>query len=257
MNLINRLRGFLDLQKPTALGWDEWEDWHEQTRKMRPLAYFLMETMPEKCNDLIKTIKKPYDNTRNWMRYRLFDRYHLINTGLKPDYYEIDTRMLHGMFSLLVDFVEVQSAWVHVIFDEKSKYNDRPWWSKGWTRFKSFRDVESGIAHLKWEMTLDSENLPVSERNPGQAHMAREVWELYHWWTKIRPLRPDPGDVSGWNEYCRSKTMKELFSNNRSPEENKVSLDIINLDHDIERSYDEEDERMLIRLVKIRKNLWT
>lgn len=42
----------------------------------------------------------------NWFRYRTTRRYFLVNTGLEPNYYDVDTRMLHACFSLLVDFVE-------------------------------------------------------------------------------------------------------------------------------------------------------
>lgn len=258
MNTIDRIKGFFDLNKPGALGWAEWEDWHDRTKAKRPLVYFVMETIPDLWRNVTGNVCRPFNNVRNWLRYRVFDRYHLINTGLRPDYYEIEERMLHGMFSLLVDFVEVESAWMHVVFDKEEQEKRKiPWWNIGKFRFKSFRDVGAGLAHLRWEMSLDSDKLPISEQNPGQAEMAREVWELYHWWKHIRPTRPDPDDLSGWKEYCRSKSMRELFSNDRTPEEQKASLDIINASADIERSYDEEDDRMLIRLIKIRKKLWT
>lgn len=258
MRAIEKIKQAFDLQKPHALGWAEWEDWHANTKAKRPFAYFVMETLPDFWNDVSKTVCRPFNNVRHWLRYRLFDRYHVINTGLKPDYHEIEERMLHGMFALLVDFVEVESAWMHVVFDkEESKKHHVPWWSIGRFRFKSFRNVEAGLAHLKWEMTLDSDTLPVHDRNPGQAAMAREVWELYHWWKHIRPTRPDPDDISGWSDHCRTKSIRELFRNDRTPEEEKASMDMIMTSRDIESSYDDEDERMLVRLIKIRKSLWT
>lgn len=258
MKAIEKIKKFFDLEKPVALGWGEWEDWHEKTKSDRPFAYFVMETIPDKWDDVYRAVTRPFNNARDWIRYRSSDRYHIINTGLRPGYHELDERMLHGMFSLLVDFVEVESAWMHVVFDknQKKKYCP-PWWSFRRFRFNSFRSVEAGLAHLKWEMTLDSERLPISDRNPGQAEMAREVWELYHWWKHIRPTRPDPDDISGWSSYCRSKTTRELFGDNRDPDEEKASMDMIMTSRDIERAYDDEDDRMLMRLIKIRKSLWT
>lgn len=255
--MISSIKQKLDLKKPHAMGWGEWEDWHEETKRARPFAYFIMETIPDKIDDLKKMITRPYNNARAWLRYRIFDRYHVISTGLAPDYYDADTRMLHGMFNLLVDYVEVELAWVHVVFsDEKRKKRTHPWWSLGWTRFKSFRDPQAGLDHLRWEMTLDSPALSPSERNPYQAAKAREVWELYHWWKFIRPTRPDPHDESGWSDYCAGKNLRDLFSD-RDDEDQARSMEMINRTNEIEKAYDQEDEDMLVRLVKIRKSLWT
>jgi hypothetical protein len=254
--MLNRLKARLDLKKPSVMGWGEWEDWHDEMKATRPVAYFIMETVPDKWEDLVKFLGRPWNATRAWIRYRILDRHHMIDTKLIPGYQEIEERMLHGMFSLLVDFVEIESAWVHVVFNEVED-KKLPWWSRGLTRFKSFRNPEAGLAHLRWEMTLDNENLSVDERNPGQAAMAREVWELYHWWKFIRPQRPDPHDVAGWSEYCRNTSMRDMFSNDRDPEDQRRSMEIIGRANEIENSYDNEDEVMLIRLVKIRKSLWT
>jgi hypothetical protein len=47
-------------------------------------------------------------NVRSWLRYRLLKRhrYHLVDTGLTPGYYDQDNRMLHACFALLVDYVD-------------------------------------------------------------------------------------------------------------------------------------------------------
>jgi hypothetical protein len=256
--MLGRIRKKLDLDKPVALGWGEWEDWHKQTKAARPMAYFIMETIPDKVDDVVRFFTKPINDLRYAIRVRLFDRYHVIRTGLKPGYQDADSRMLHGMFNLLVDFVEVELAWMHVVFDEDERRNRKhPWWSLGWTRFKAFRDPRAGLDHLRWEMTLGRESLPMHERNPGQAARAREIWEIYHWWKFIRPRRPDPNDISGWSDYCESKSMREMFGNDQTPEDLKISAEIIARSNEIEQAYDTEDEEMLIRLVKLRKSLWT
>jgi len=257
--LIKKIRARLDLNEPRALGWDEWKEWHEKTKTSRPFAYFIMETVPNKAEDLVRFFTKPINDLRYAIRVRLFDRYHVINTGLKPGYADADTRMLHGMFNLLVDFVEVELAWMHVVFDEdERKKRKHPWWSLGWTRFKSFRDPEAGLIHLRWEMKLDDKSLPAHDRSPQQAERAREIWIIYHWWKYIRPRRPDPHDASGWTEYCNSKSITELFSDDdKTLDDKKISAEIIERSVDIEQAYELEDEEMLIRLVKLRKSLWT
>ena len=249
--------------KPAAATMKEWREWETRTQAEEPFRYWLNETVPDFLRDLGKTIMSPYHNTRQWIRHHFFDKYHIINTGLKPDYYDSDTRMLHGMFNLLVDFIEVEKAWMHVVFDKdargKFKY---PFCSIGWSRFRSFRNPEAGLAHLTWEMSLDDPSLDEYSRSDLQAASAREQFALYDWWKNIRPLRPDPYDASGWTDYCERTRAKEGKGfiwdiEDRTPEgeaESKAALEKL---RKIEQSYDAEDEEMLIRLIRIRRQLWT
>ncbi len=256
--MIDRIKKSLDIGKPLAATMTEWREWRETTKKNQPIAYLIMETLPEKVGAAKKALFSPYHSLRHYIRYRFIDRYHVINTGLKPGYHDVDARLLNGSFSLIVDFVEVELAWMHVVFDNTARKEfSYPWWSLGWTRFKSFRNPDAGLAHLKWEMTLDNENLPSHERNPIQAATAREIWELYHWWKYIRPKRSDPFESSGLNEWFEGRSLEDVFDGEMSADDRKKERDMLNLSHEIEASYEQEDQEMLIRLVKIRKSLWT
>ena len=256
---MSKLR--LRVPKPeysTMKGWKEWED---NARAEQPLAFWLNETVPEWLRDVKSSITSPLNNARYWIRMRVFDRYHIINTRLKPGYSDADTRMLYGMFNLLVDFIEVDKAWMHVVFDNAERAKRKhPWWSRGWTRFKSYRDPDAGLAHLAWEMTLGDPDLPIEQRADTQARDAREQLELYKWWKEIRPARPDPHDASGWTALCDARTAKgrSFFDDDdETPEDESETRRILDECQRIEREYDEEDEAMLIRLVKIRKGMWT
>jgi len=260
-NYFETIKSHLNLEKPYALSWGEWRKWHEKTKAERPIAYFIMDTIPDKWDDFIKFFTKPINDLRYGLRVRVFDRYHVINTGLKPGYADCDTRMLHGMFSMLVDFVEVEKAWMHVVWDPEERHNHKyPWWSYGWTRFKSFRNPQAGIDHLKWEMTLDSPKLLPHERSPSQAQTAREIWEIYHWWKFSRPARPDPHDASGWSDHCRQLEARGkhiLDFESETDEERARGNECLDRSRELEAAYEAEDEEYLIRLVKIRKSLWT
>jgi hypothetical protein len=248
--------------KPLAATMKEWNQWEKKARAEEPFQFWLHETLPETASDIGRAIVRPYNNLRYWIRYRIFDKYHMINTGLKPNYYDCDTRLLNGMFNLLVDFVEVESAWMHVVFDkEEKKKHKYPWWSIGWTRFKSFRDPQAGLAHLAWEMTLDDPKLSEYERCDSQAVFAREKLALYNWWKITRPARPEPMDASGWSAHCAKLHVEGvgIFDGleDESPELKAEGNIALNELHRIEKEYDDEDEEMLIRLIKIRKGLWT
>ena len=111
----------LELEKPSWASFEDWEIWHEEAKAKEPFRYWIAETLPDKIDDIWRYIKRPFSQTKYWIRYRIFDRYHIINTGLKPDYYDFDTRCLHAMFSMLVEYVETQLAWKHSMFDTESR----------------------------------------------------------------------------------------------------------------------------------------
>lgn len=253
------------LQKPYAATAKEWREWEKTARDSQPIAYWLNEVALDGLNRMVSKAVYPFDALRTFVRYRIFDRYHVINTGLEPGYQDADTRILHGMFNLLVDFVEVEKAWMHVVFDGDERSRRRyPWWSIGWLRFKSHRDPAAGIDHLRWETTLDSPDRHESDRSVTQAETARELLVLYYWWKNIRPNRVDPMVASGWSAYCderRSNTdgsAWELldFEDETAAEKARTQI-LLDENRRIEAEYDREDDEMLMRLIKIRKAMWT
>lgn len=201
-----------------------------------------------------------YDKYRDGIyeiRVRFFDKYHVINTGLPPGYRDTSERLLHGTFQLLVDYVEVELAWMQVVFsdDAKKKYK-YPWFSIKPFRFKSFRCPEAGLDYLAWEKSLQSED----GLNDRQAEKAKVVEELYVWWKTIRPNRPDSMDASGWSAYCEERRIngEEPFSNKKrsEAEEDRIRKMIEEMTA-IEKNYLEEDKMMWKKLVDIHECLWT
>jgi hypothetical protein len=52
-----------------------------------------------------------------WVRHRTVNRYHIIETGLKPGWWDTDTRLLHAAFTLLENFVESEKPF------KRTEYN--------------------------------------------------------------------------------------------------------------------------------------
>ena len=50
----------------------------------------------------------PIERGMDWIRFRIKNYTKIQIRSLKPGYYENDTLLLHGMFQLLVDFVELE-----------------------------------------------------------------------------------------------------------------------------------------------------
>jgi hypothetical protein len=169
-----------------------------------------------------------------------------------------------------VDFVEIEQAWHHVLWDDaaKSKFQP-PWWRKSWLRWRGWRCAAAGIEYLNWASSLKiDESMGV---NPGdnhygaptyQAKAAKEILALYAWWTVTYRNRPDPYDASGWTAYCeasRAANNGQLSwdGNKDSAELRKMCNRALRALSQIEAQYEKEDEQMMIRLIKIRQSLWT
>jgi hypothetical protein len=184
----------------------------------------------------------------------------------------VGNRFLPCLFNELVDFVEVEQAWHHIAWGDKearAKYNP-PFWATGWWRWRTWRCPQAGLDHLDWAMTLTLGNdwgVEEGDKNygrpTGQALRAKEIKELYLWWTTVYPNRPDPHDASGWSEYC-DLLRKESGDENRwigiqskNPETEKLGKKALKLTSKIEAAYEKEDTEMMIRLIKIRDSLWT
>jgi hypothetical protein len=78
----------------TIFGIDVYGQHHEQKWFKPFLAYY----------DFLQKI----DSIYYWIRYRTFDKYHVVKTDLKPGYCDIDERMFRACFALLGQFVELE-----------------------------------------------------------------------------------------------------------------------------------------------------
>ena len=250
-DLTDKWTKYLYPDKPIAASGKEWHE-YEKKQKETPVRYWFAETLPEIIEHVFWPFEKFHD-LKYWIYYRFMPRhqYNKIETKLEPGYYDVDTRMLHGMFEMLVDFIEVEKAWMHVISDEKPLTRRTSW---------NFRDPKAGLAHLDWEISLGDTSLPIEEQNPSQAFHAAESKELYNWWKNIRPNRPDPYESDAWDEYMKKIDKDEYFMQSHdeaTPEDDKKSKEMFNKTRNLEVLYNQEDEDMLIRLIKIRQGLWT
>lgn len=113
------------IQKPIAETMDGWYDWKENAKKEYPIRYYFQETLPHIIKHWwLKYVDRPY-----WeLKYRLIPkhRYHMMDTGLTPAYYELNVRMLHACFNEFKDFYEYQlrRGYGDWIKDESKEYQD-------------------------------------------------------------------------------------------------------------------------------------
>ncbi len=191
------------------------------------------------------------DTLRIYFRNRFITRTHLIDTKLPTgSWHETDDRLLHGMFELLVDFIEIEKAGMHE-------------WSKnkqGFSLSLKKRSADNGIAYLKWEMGLLRENMDGTEEVvlSKQAEMAAEQWFLYNWWKNERPNRSDILNDTGYTQFNDEVYTDDVWLDKQLTNQQREKLkEIMQVVYEMEEAREQEDEEMLIRLIKIRRSLWT
>lgn len=219
-------------KKPFALEWDEWDKYYDDLQKRKPWRYWMTEHLLKSLQNILYYPYDIYNEIRHYIRNRWIDKTHYLKTGLKPGrYHELDSRILHGLFNELVDFVEVDLAHLS-LWDRTKKY-----------RFKNGRSVEAAYAYFDWATKLtygesfgyDSDD-PDHDKLTPQAEDATKIKALYEWWKNERPNRVDPFDI-----FAKETHGDKYFK----------------LIDDREKLYEQEDTNKLIELIKVRGSLWT
>ncbi len=191
-NIKEKFSHWLNYSPPGALSSRGWRLFKTEFREKAPIRYWFSNTA---YRAYILPIKWKYEGMCNWVRFRTYDKYHKLETGLKPGYHGPETQMMHVNFNLLKNFVECELAWHTYAWTEEFK-KERTVWSKyipfyyhfqRW--FNPFRSREWAFRYFAWASTLDDPSLPPNQRCDHQAVAAREIRELYIWWVDSVPGR--------------------------------------------------------------------
>ena len=261
------IRGTAKLEAGTS---EEWHEWTTAAKMKHSFRYWLAEEGLDYVQKFVYYIPDQLNDIRYYINNRWVSRSHALTAhdrDIKPgSWCDVGNRFLPCMFNELVDFVEVEQAWHHCMWSDEAKTKFAvPWYRKGWLRWRTWRCPEAGMEYLKWASTLtNKEFLQEGEKEEPtyQANSAKEIIELYTWWTETYRNRPDPYDASGWSAHCDAMRVKYPGNfmaslNSKDPADKKASDKAHKLLRKIEAQYEKEDEQMMIRLIKIRGSLWT
>ena len=267
--LADWIRGTNKLKAGTA---EEWNEWTTRAQMKHNFRYWVAEEALGDIQDFVTWPIRSLYSIKYYINNRWVSRTHSLTAharDIKPgDWCDVGNRFLPCLFNELVDFVEIEQAWSHIAWGDKTaraKYNP-PFWASGWFRWRTWRCPQAGLDHLDWEMTLTNEEFLDEDKKgeavlTSQAIRAKELKELYTWWTVTYRNRPDPHDASGWSAYCDSLRNEHgdnwIGMNSKDPASKKASNKAMKLLSKIEKAYEKEDTEMLIRLIKIRQSLWT
>lgn len=227
-NFANLIRG---TTKPPALGWDEWEVWRQESKKKHPYRYWVAEKVLNFLQDIVNIPMDIYHTIQVYVRNRYIDKLHYLRTGLKRgEYYDLDHRILHGLFNELVIYVESELAHIMKAYPERNY------------KFIKGRCKQAGLDYLNWagqlKLNEDYGFNPDDEdynKPTAQAIGSQKILELYNWWLD-RDYRVSPYDL-----FTKEKDGKYYYR--------KID--------EMENKYDEEDTEKLIELIQIRSSLWT
>ena len=262
------LRGTPKLKCGTS---EEWDAWTDKAKASYPIRWWIAEEGLDHLQKFVYYIPDKLNDIRYYINNRWVSHSHALTAhprDIQPgSWSDVGNRFLPCMFNELVDFVEIEQAWHHCIWsdDAKTKF-DVPWYRSGWLRWRTWRCPEAGMEYLRWAEKLTNEEfLEEGEKHLAvptyQAKAAKDIIELYTWWTTTYRNRPDPYDASGWTEYCEASRAanggKLSWSGDKDPELKKMSNVAMKKLRKMEADYEKEEEQMMIRLIKIRGSLWT
>ena len=260
------LRGTPKLKCGTS---EEWDAWTDKAKAAYPIRWWIAEEGLDHLQKFVYYIPDRLNDIRYYINNRWVSHSHALTAhprDIQPgNWSDVGNRFLPCMFNELVDFVEIEQAWHHCIWsdDAKTKF-DVPWYRSGWLRWRTWRCPEAGMEYLKWASTLTNKEFieeGEKEEPTYQAKAAKEIIELYTWWTTVYRNRPDPYDASGWSAYCEASRAanggKLSWSGDKGPELKKMSDVAMKKLRKMEADYEKEEEQMMIRLIKIRQSLWT
>jgi len=224
-------------KKPHALTYDAWIVWEEEQSKERPWRYWLSDTVLSKLQRLLNMPKDVWCNLGHYIRNRWFNKTQYLHTGLEPGhYYDLDHRMMCGLFHSFVLFLESdiapRASW---------SYPDKKY------VFKNGRCKEALYDHWRWEQdTKNDDGTPST-----QAESSKETQALYEWWTITRVNRIDPYDL--YSPEKKENVDDDMCNFNNLPETRRGAYQLIN---ELDKAYTLEDTDKMIELIKIRGCLW-
>jgi hypothetical protein len=171
---------------------------------------------------------------------------------LRGGWNDSDIQILHANFQILVNYVEKECAWMDVVFSSE-EWNVLPWTQRVYLMCGgTLRSRPHGTKYLQWEQNLLNEDGTAS----NQASISKQIYDLYWWWTVVRPLRVDP-----YSKITAKYDPAWWRQDGSLAEEQKEQHDLWSKQADeanaLEEQYYQEDTDHLKKLMDLRNCMWT
>lgn len=238
-NLRELIRG---TKYPYCAGLDQWDEIKENARKAHPVRYWIAEDLFDMIEDVIKYPYAKYKDIRNYLSNRFKTKTHTLQLNTKRHYWnkgswiEYDDRLLYCVMDSFVRWLGEELVPNHEAWNNKIK--------------GSVDEKIRQVLKEKQEFQDQQENL---------IKVYQECLEIYDWWINFE--QDAWYDTSPWPANCEMMTEKYgcFLSGQReySEEDEKLGKESLAEHNRLEAANEEEITSYLIRLMKIRKFLWT
>lgn len=217
----------------------------------------------EWLSEKIKDVRRLVRRAERWIAFRTYEKYHVIKISDIRGYSDSREMLLCANFAVLVHFVEVELAKMQL---GRLRYEKLP--SKGISK------RELGLEYLSYWEKLEPEIYNDIDVNEKTRQFAKSVRELYVWWQDTRPNRKDPF-MDQVRELYRNvekdgrmpfkfvlldetdQTGCFSLTDELTEDEEKLKKQLYQSSWDLEKSWDDEDQEMLHKLIDIRFFMWT
>lgn len=187
--------------------------------------------------DISHSFFKKIRDMKYWFLYRYSKehQYHLIDTKLKPSYYDIDHVMLHGVMALVCRYIEEEykgeddfEKYVKDISENHDPNMDEEY-------YKNFNDINGRIL------------------------------QLYRWWKYERPTNLSDLDILNDKLYDLRRIKKTKVENSdffqidiEVSDNNKVDYDNLKkMIDELNTKIENDEQKYLHEAVDLRRSMWT
>ena len=227
--LAKILRKQAGLESPYALSAEGWATHEKRSKEIAPFVDWFTDELFDKVQDFVMFVPDCFYSVkvflRNWK-----DKSHVLDGGFEVgQWVDRCTRFNTCLFYELEKFIE------------KEKGLETLEWEKGLVYDES------------WGYEKDHEDFG---KPTHQALAAIEQEAIYKWWkaNKNRDFFEESGLGALYEQdKCETGSIWENFSKPETKEKKACR----ELQNELESKFKEEEEEMLIRLIKIRDSLWT
>jgi hypothetical protein len=232
------LRKLFKLPSPIDLGWsttnalesaqfsDEpkgktWEDWRATVKEMHPIKYWCAETAPDFARyNIWLPVARPIENVRYWLVSHLIPsrRYHMLDLR-QPCIKDSQDCYRYG-------WADVPEKMLYAMFNLLGEYLNKE---------------EPGDLSLYYT----HEQIEADIYLKAQHEAFEEANAIYYWWTVAR--------------HEETARCEKLFDDYLKARKNKTpDRDFLKVSHRTQEKMNEDKvEEMIVRLMKIRRTLWT
>lgn len=198
---------------------------------------------------------------------RFVDKSYRCDTGLpKYHYHEIETRMFHSMFEVLVDYVESEVAWSAVVMESfnddltlKRKIELEIIFFLQKYGLSNFRDATLGVNRmLRDGSSNDFDIARCGQEFADHPNSNEQLVELYKWYKDVYLARPDSYviDEAETQYYLKYRELPPKVTLGSDERNTKLSnyLDIVS---SISDAIEKEEDEKLQQLISLRRTMWT